>query len=103
MDFPRRVEVVEQFKNSPVKVIQIHYFKLEFHSIPCKNLVGTDVHSPTDKDRELLHAFVSPVKVQVRVVTNNTNAKLQLLTIHFFMDSGNGESKSQPLVELGLF
>ena len=92
MDFPRRVEVVEQFKNSPVKVIQVHHFKLEFHSVPCKDLIAAHVHPPTDKDGELLQAFISSVKVQVRIVPDTSNAKFQLLTIHFFMDGGNGES-----------
>lgn len=103
MDFPCRIEIVEQFKNSPIKVIQVHHFKLEFHPIPCKNLIAAHVHPPTNKDRKLLQAFISPVKVQVRIVTDTANAKFQFLTVHLFMDSGNGESKSQPLVELCLF
>ena len=103
MNLPRWVEVVEQFKDGFIKVVQVHHLQGQLHPIPCKDLIGTDVYPPTDKDGEFLYAFVSPVKVQVRVVTDTTNAKLQLLTVHFLMDGWNGESESQSLVELRLF
>lgn len=75
---------------------------MELEPIPCKNLIGADVYPPTDKDRELLEAPCSPVEIKVVVIPHATDAQFHPLAINAFIDGGNGEGKSQTLVELGL-
>lgn len=75
---------------------------MELESIPCENLIGADVDSPSDEDGELLETAGSPVEIEVIVIPHSTDAQLHPLAIDALKDGGNGEGKGQALVELGL-
>lgn len=102
VDVSGRCVGTEQVDALQVEFIQIGDLHLEFEPVTSENLVGADVDSPADKDRELLETAGSPVEVEVVVVPHSTDAQFHPLAIDALIDGGNGEGKGQTLEELGL-
>ena len=73
------IEAVKQFQYISVKLTDIGYFHVEPHTFTSKNLIGTDFHSPANKDRELFQAFGRTVQIQITVIPYPTYAQFKPL------------------------
>ena len=62
------IEAVKQFQYISVKLTDIGYFHVEPHTFTSKNLIGTDFHSPANKDGKLFQAFGRTVQIQITVI-----------------------------------
>lgn len=97
------IEAVKQFQYISVKLTDIGYFHVEPHTFTSKNLIGTDFHSPANKDRELFQAFGRTVQIQITVIPYPTYAQFKPLPSYRFKNGWNGKGKSKSLIELCLF
>ena len=97
------IEAVKQFQYISVKLTDIGYFRVEPHTFTSKNLIGTDFHSPANKDRELFQAFGRTVQIQVTVISYPTYAQFKFLPSYGVINGWNSKSKRKSLIELCLF
>ena len=107
-EFPGHMNYIFEEKENHILKDALRWLDIYFSGqkpdfLPKLHLIGTDFHSPANKDRELFQAFGRTVQIQITVIPYPTYAQFKPLPSYRFKNGWNGKGKSKSLIELCLF